>query len=45
MARDECANTNQELTEIEPGHFVACAFAQDSRVRASKQNLSSFILK
>lgn len=33
MARPECACNNQELTEVEPGHFVACQYAAESRTR------------
>lgn len=31
MARPECSCTNQQLTEVEPGHFVACKYAAESR--------------
>lgn len=31
MARQECAQNNQSLTEVEPGHFVACQYACESR--------------
>lgn len=31
MARPECSCTDQALTEIEPGHFVACQYAKKSR--------------
>ena len=31
MARPECFQTNQQLREVEPGHFVACQYADESR--------------
>ena len=31
MAREECFTQNQELTEVEPGHFVFCKYAAESR--------------
>ena len=34
MASEECKNTNPELQEIEPGHFVACMYAKESAERA-----------
>ena len=34
MANDECHSENQELTEVEPGHFVFCKYAAESRERA-----------
>jgi len=34
MARDDCASTNQELIEAEPGHFVFCKYAAESRKSA-----------
>ena len=34
MAQEDCARTNPEVSEIEPGHFVACPYANESRNRA-----------
>ena len=31
MAGEDCARNNQVLTEIEPGHFVACAYARNAQ--------------
>ena len=39
MAGDDCINNNQSLTEIEPGHFVACAYSQESQDRSKKIQL------
>ena len=36
MACEECKHIDPELKEVEPGHFVACPFAADSR-RLSKE--------
>ncbi|MDR0469562.1 MAG: ABC transporter ATP-binding protein [Peptococcaceae bacterium] len=34
MAHEDCADTDPQLTEIEPGHFVACRYARESQERA-----------
>ncbi len=34
MACPECSNKTPELTEMEPGHFVSCMYARESRERA-----------
>jgi oligopeptide/dipeptide ABC transporter ATP-binding protein len=34
MACPECSNVTPELTEVEPGHFVSCIYAQQSREKA-----------
>ena len=34
MASPECYDENQELVEVEPGHFVFCKYAGESRDRA-----------
>jgi peptide/nickel transport system ATP-binding protein len=34
MAQDVCAETEPELREFRPGHFVACHFAEESAVGA-----------
>ncbi|MCL2167476.1 MAG: ABC transporter ATP-binding protein, partial [Clostridiales bacterium] len=31
MAQKDCADTNQELTEVEPGHLVFCKYAAESQ--------------
>jgi oligopeptide/dipeptide ABC transporter ATP-binding protein len=40
MARKECLDKNQELAEVEPGHFVFCGFASESREEAKSANRS-----
>ena len=35
MASEDCKNTTPQLTEIEPGHFVACPYAHEARERAN----------
>ena len=34
MACSECAGKDQHLTEVEPGHFVACMYANQSQEKA-----------
>ena len=34
MASEACTQNNQTLIEIEPEHFVACAYARDAQARA-----------
>ena len=34
MMQADCSDTNQELTEVEPGHFVFCKYAAEARERA-----------
>jgi oligopeptide/dipeptide ABC transporter ATP-binding protein len=34
MAREECFNENQDFVEIEPGHYVFCKYAAESREKA-----------
>ncbi|MDR1625411.1 MAG: ATP-binding cassette domain-containing protein [Spirochaetia bacterium] len=36
MAHESCVRDDQEQVEVEPGHFVACRFALESRERAKK---------
>ena len=41
MAREDCMGTNQELVEVEPGHFVFCKYAAESRKEAETAQTSS----
>ena len=34
MAHEECFHKNPQTIEIEPGHFVACPYAHESKARA-----------
>jgi oligopeptide/dipeptide ABC transporter ATP-binding protein len=34
MAQEDCYNNNPQMAEIEPGHFAACPYAQESQARA-----------
>ncbi|MDR1205072.1 MAG: ABC transporter ATP-binding protein [Peptococcaceae bacterium] len=34
MAREECFNENQDFVEVEPGHYVFCKYAAESREKA-----------
>jgi len=40
MAQEECFVTNQELSEVEPNHFVFCKFASESRIKAREVQTS-----
>jgi len=41
MAREDCANKTPELTEVEPGHFVACHYCHESRKLSENAKKSS----
>ncbi|MDR1203889.1 MAG: ABC transporter ATP-binding protein [Peptococcaceae bacterium] len=41
MAHKECLDKNQELVEAEPGHFVFCEFASESKEKAKEVHYSS----
>ena len=43
MAHDDCASTDQELIEAEPGHFVYCKYAAESRQRSEAETASSTV--
>ena len=35
MACEKCRTENQQLTEVEPGHYVACMYANESQKKAA----------
>jgi oligopeptide/dipeptide ABC transporter ATP-binding protein len=39
MAHEECKTTDQTLTEIAPGHQVACKYCNESRAHAAQRSL------
>jgi oligopeptide/dipeptide ABC transporter ATP-binding protein len=39
MAHEECKTADQALTEIAPGHQVACKYCNESRARAAQRSL------
>ena len=41
MASEECISENQELVEVEPGHFVFCKYAAVSREKAKTAETTS----
>jgi oligopeptide/dipeptide ABC transporter ATP-binding protein len=41
MAREDCATTDQEQIEVEPGHFVFCKYAAESREEAKVAQTAS----
>ena len=41
MAHEDCATEEQELTEIEPGHFSRCKYCRESRERALEAEKST----